>query len=460
MSAPPRKRRRTGLWLSAVTALLLVAAVAALLVVRPGPVQALLGGAAPSPSAEPSPAPPPAVLTAASGAPVPTESGLGAAIDGLATDSRLGRLSASVVDVETGEQLYERNSQDPVVPASVTKLVTAAAVLSARGPSYRLATRAVAGSQPGDVVLVGGGDPTLAVDAGDTYAGAARLDQLAAQVKRHLGNRKPIRVLVDASVFTGPTAGPGWDADIANSGFAGYITGLMVNGGRIDPDRRAPRATKPELAAGRAFAKLLGVPEESVVTGEASKGATALGVVKSPPLIRLVETMLLDSDNVIAEALARQVALARHGEPTFDGAAKATTEVMDELGLPSEQLTLSDGSGLSGHDKLTTSLLSSLLTYAANKQHPELAALFTGLPVAGYSGTLHDRFGRESSAVGLVRAKTGTLNGVSSLTGIVVDADGRLLGFSLIANQVPGGSDGAESALDEIAAKLAACGCR
>jgi D-alanyl-D-alanine carboxypeptidase/D-alanyl-D-alanine-endopeptidase (penicillin-binding protein 4) len=338
--------------------------------------------------------------------------------------------------------------------------VTAAAVLSARGPSYRLATRAVAGSEPGEVVLVGAGDPTLAVDGGDTYAGAARLDKLAAQVKKQLGTKQPTRVLVDSTVFSGPTAGPGWDADIANTGYAGYITGLMVNGGRIDPKQRAPRSNQPELAAGRAFAKLLGVPEESVATGEAREGATQLGVVKSPPLIRLVETMLLDSDNVIAETLARQVALARHGEPTFAGAAQATTEVMDELGLPSSQLQLSDGSGLSVKDRLTASLLSELLTYAANDQHSEVSGLFTGLAVAGYSGTLHDRFGRQSPAVGLVRAKTGTLNGVSSLAGVVVDADGRLLGFSLIANQVPGGPDAAESVLDEIAAELAACGCR
>jgi D-alanyl-D-alanine carboxypeptidase/D-alanyl-D-alanine-endopeptidase (penicillin-binding protein 4) len=447
-------------WVSVVTALLLVASIAAVLVVRPGPVGALLGDAVPSPSAKPSPRPPAAVLATASDAPVPTATGISAAIDDLAGDSRLGHLSASVVDLRTGEQLYERNSTDPVIPASVTKLVTAAAVLSVRGPSYRLATRAVAGSQPGEVVLVGGGDPTLAVDGGDTYAGAARLDQLAAQVKKALGGKKPTKVLVDASIFSGPTAGPGWDADLANTGYAGFITGLMVNGGRIDPEQRAPRSTQPELAAGREFARLLGVPGESVVTGEAGEGATELGVVKSPPLIRLVEMMLLDSDNVIAEALARQVALARHEEPTFEGAARATAAVIGKLGLPAEQLSLADGSGLSERDKLTTSLLSSLLTYAAKPQHPELAGLFSGLPVAGYSGTLDDRFGKDSTAAGLVRAKTGTLNGVSALAGIVVDADGRLLGFSLIANQVPGGPAAAEAALDQIAAKLTACGCR
>ncbi|MGH3646406.1 MAG: D-alanyl-D-alanine carboxypeptidase, partial [Micromonosporaceae bacterium] len=131
------------------------------------------------------------------------------------------------------------------------------------------------------------------------------------------------------------------------------------------------------------------------------------------------------------------------------------------LGLDTEPITLADGSGLSRRNQLTAGLLTSLLVLAADDAHPELAGVFTGLAVAGYSGTLHDRFGAAAGAgAGLVRAKTGTLNGVSSLAGVVVDADGRLLGFSLIANNVPGGLDSAEPVLDKIAAKLAACGCR
>ena len=97
------------------------------------------------------------------------------------------------------------------MPASTTKLITAATVLAARGPAYRIATRVVAGSAPGEVVLVGGGDPTLAINATGSYPGAARLDLLAAQVKKALGGTAPTKVTVDTSLFPGPVYGPGWD---------------------------------------------------------------------------------------------------------------------------------------------------------------------------------------------------------------------------------------------------------
>src|SRR6185436_4288784 len=99
-------------------------------------------------------------------------------------DGRLGgHVTASVIDVASGDVLYDRDGAGPVVPASTAKLLTAAAVLRARGPAYRIPTRAVAGATAGEVVLVGGGDPTLAAGSPSSYPGAARLDKLAAQVK-------------------------------------------------------------------------------------------------------------------------------------------------------------------------------------------------------------------------------------------------------------------------------------
>jgi D-alanyl-D-alanine carboxypeptidase/D-alanyl-D-alanine-endopeptidase (penicillin-binding protein 4) len=449
------------LWTSLGLVLLLVITAGTLLVVRPAPVRALLGEPAATPSPTASPPPPEPVLGDLTGTDLPTAAGLASAVDALAADPRVGQLSASIVDVMSGESLYDRDGEAPKVPASVTKLVTAAAVLATRGPGHRMATRAVKGTQPGEVVLVGAGDPTLAVDGGDTYRGAARLDKLAEQVKQALGSTPPTRVLVDSSVFTGAALGPGWDSDIAVYGYGAPITGLMVNGGRVRPKQQAPRSRQPDLAAGQAFAKLLGVPPNAVTVGQAAQGAAELGAVRSLSVLRLVEIMLRDSDNVVAESLARQVALARNAEASFEGAAQATREVLDELRLPTGQVQLSDGSGLSRNNRLTTALLAGLLTLAAGDDRPALSGLFAGLPVAGYSGTLHDRFaGEADTAVGLVRAKTGTLNGVSALAGVVPDADGRLLSFSLIANRVPGGAYAAQVVLDRIAAALAGCGCR
>jgi hypothetical protein len=129
------------------------------------------------------------VLAAADNAgPPPSAAALRAAIEPLIRAKALGDVvNASIVDVGTGEALYQRNPDARTTPASTAKLLTAAAVLAARGPAYRLTTRAVAGPEPGDVVLVGGGDPTLAVNGVGQFPGAARLDRLAAQVKTALG---------------------------------------------------------------------------------------------------------------------------------------------------------------------------------------------------------------------------------------------------------------------------------
>jgi D-alanyl-D-alanine carboxypeptidase/D-alanyl-D-alanine-endopeptidase (penicillin-binding protein 4) len=409
----------------------------------------------------PTPAPEPvAVLEApAADAPAPTADGVRAAIEDLVTDGGLGgRVSAAVVDLATGENLYAREPDTPAIPASTTKLVTGAAVLASRGPAYQIETLALAGAEPGEVVLVGGGDPSLAAGEDGFYSDAASLVDLATQVRET--GQSVTRVTVDSSLFTGPVHGD-WDSDIPGGGYVGPITALMTDGGRIDPDpgqvgRPAERWEEPDLAAGEAFAELLGV-DAAVERGSAPAGAAELGRVVSPPILRLVDVMLATSDNVLAEALARQVAVARDEAASFEGAATSVTQVLDELGVPVGGIALADGSGLSRTNRLSATLLTDLLVAAA--EDPELAGLLAGLPVAGWSGTLADRFDN-GDGVGVVRAKTGTLAGVNALAGLVVTTDGRPLVFAVLADQVPVGQEEAERALDAIAAALAECGCR
>jgi D-alanyl-D-alanine carboxypeptidase/D-alanyl-D-alanine-endopeptidase (penicillin-binding protein 4) len=347
-----------------------------------------------------------------------------------------------------------------MVPASVTKLVTATTVLATRGPTYRLATAAASGPNPGDVVLVAGGDPTLSIGAGGSYAGAARLDDLAQQVKKSLGDVKPTRVIYDESLFSGDVLGPGWDPDTATGGYGSQITALMTDGARVNPKRATGATTryaKPDLAAAQAFAKLLGVPNQAVVPGKKPEGAKELGRVESAPLLRIVEFMLAESDNVVAEMMARQVAIAKGQPASFAGAAAAMKATLEQLGIPIAGYGLQDGSGLSRNGRLSPSLLTALLATAARPDKPELHGVFTGLPVAGYSGTLASRY-RGSSAAGEVRAKTGTLTGVSSIAGLIVDLDGRTLAFAVIADANES-TPQAVAALDQIGAALAACGC-
>ena len=376
-------------------------------------------------------------------------------------------MTASVVDVDTGQQVYGREASGSAIPASTAKLLTAAAVLSARGPAYRIPTRAVAGNAPGEVVLIGAGDPSLAAGAVASYPGAARLDLLAQQVRQSLGGQDPTRVIIDTSLYTGPTyPTPQWyEADL-NSGFIAHITALMTDGARRDPSRTksgAARYAQPDVAAGEQFAAALGLPPGAVTRGTAPARSEQLGEVLSPPIGRLVEVMLAESDNVLAEGLARQVAVARGMPASFDGAAQATRAELADMGLPLAGYTVVDGSGLSHFNRVSAGLLTGVLALAAAPDHPELRPIVSGLPVAAYSGTLFERYldpANGGGAASVVRAKTGTLTGVSALAGLVVDADGRLLAFSVIADATGGVNLRAtEAALDRVAAAIADCGC-
>nr|WP_204334782.1 D-alanyl-D-alanine carboxypeptidase/D-alanyl-D-alanine-endopeptidase [Micromonospora solifontis] len=466
--------------------LVIVVAGAGLAVLRPGPLAGWLGGsAAPTAggrTAEPAPA---EVLAGADpNAATPTPDGVRAALEPLIGAAALGeRVNVSVADVATGTALYGRGQDTPTVPASVTKLATGVAVLAARGPAYRIPTRAVAGPNPGEVVLVGGGDPTLAVDKNGFYPGAARLDDLAGQVRTALGGQAPTKVIVDSSLFSGQVYGPGWDDDIPTGGFGAAITALTTDGARRDPEAArktfddahgaAERVPQPDLTAGRQFAKLLGLSGDAAGVkrgsaptasgGAAPAPGAELGRVESLPMVRLVDIMISDSDNVIAEYLARQVALAKGKPASFAGGAAATDEVLGELGLPAGEIDLADGSGLSRTNRISPSLLTDLITLAGNGSHPELAAIFGGLPVGGWSGTLGDRYQESATraGAGVVRAKTGTLTGVNAIAGLVTTADGRLLTFAVLTDRAPAGTlDATREALDRISSALAGCGCR
>jgi D-alanyl-D-alanine carboxypeptidase/D-alanyl-D-alanine-endopeptidase (penicillin-binding protein 4) len=132
-----------------------------------------------------------------------------------------------------------------------------------------------------------------------------------------------------------------------------------------------------------------------------------------------------------------------------------------ELGLPADEADLSDASGLSRNNAISPKLLTDLLALAARGEQPALSAMFGGLPVAGWSGTLRSRFVTPAPnriGQGLVRAKTGTLTGVNTISGQLVTGDGRLLVFAIMADRT-GDSVLARQALDRIAAKLVTCGC-
>ncbi|SDF58340.1 D-alanyl-D-alanine carboxypeptidase/D-alanyl-D-alanine endopeptidase [Klenkia brasiliensis] len=465
----PRRNWRKRLW-QVLVALCVVAALGAgavLLATREDPdpdaVAAVPTDAVAVPEAQlPELTEPAAALAALStGAPTPDPVTLQAALAPLLAAPALGSgLSAEVVDVATGTTLLDTDADDPGTPASTAKLLTGLAALTTLGPGATIETRVVAGAQPGEVVLVGGGDPTLSTTApSQSYPGAATVADLAAQVQAALGGAPVTSVVVDGSLYTGPLTAPAWGSEDAPSTYAAPVTAAAVDGARVDPGL-AQRSGQPGTDAGAALATALGVPGAPVSLGTAPAGAQVLGTVRSAPVERLVEQALTASDNLLAEDLARQVALATGREASFAGSAEAVTAAVAAAGFGTTGLTLSDGSGLSGTDRVPARLLVDVLEAAAGGAQPELGALLSGLPVAGYTGTLADRGDADpATAPGTVRAKTGTLATTSALAGLVVTADGRLLAFALLADGTPGNVSASEAALDAVAARMAACGC-
>lgn len=456
----------------AVVAVVLVAAAAGGVGIGFG-APALLGRLAASQAAEIAPPPPPVtpnrVLQPVAGqAPAPTPAGIATLLDPLVTQDRLGALSGQVVDPASGAVLWERDSAQVRVPGSTAKLLTAGAALLALDHQDRLSTTVVAGTEPGTVVLVGGGDPTLsALPAGEesVYPGAAHLDDLVAQVRA--AARGPVdRVVVDVDRYAGDVLAQGWDPADVPAGYIAPIVPVMLDGGRADPaEDVSARSADPAQAAGAELARRLGADPAATTLGVAPAGARMLGTVRSAPVEDLVATVVGSSDNVLAEVLAREVALAVGTEPSFSGATEAVLRVLAGSGFDVGAVTLFDGSGLSVRDEVSAGLLADLLAAAAGPEDgvsptAALRPLLTGLPVAGGTGTLFDRYESDTSddGRGWVRAKTGTLTGVNSLAGTVLTEDGRLLAFALLSN----GPDpvAARPRLDEMAAALRSCGCR
>ncbi|WP_438818936.1 D-alanyl-D-alanine carboxypeptidase/D-alanyl-D-alanine endopeptidase [Streptomyces hilarionis] len=389
---------------------------------------------------------------------LPTGTGLTGVLGPLLGDPALGaRHTAAVVDVATGRRLYDAGAGRALTPASTTKIATAVAALSAMGGEHRFTTRAVLEPDTRELVLVGGGDPTLTAraDAG----GWASLRTLAASTAAALKKRGLTKVTLsyDTTLYAGSRIHPiGVNPNLAP------VTALSADEGRTDDSDSGPtaRVGDPAADATATFAALLrtaGVTTTSPGPSKATTRAQSLATVASPPLSALVERMLTNSDNDIAEALARQTAVATGVRADFAGAGRAVHAQLKKLGLPVAGARFRDGSGLDRQDRLTADLLTALLVAAGDPRRPDLRPVLTGLPVAGFTGTLTSRY--TDGAAGVVRAKTGTLTGVNTLAGTVVDRDGRLLAFALMA---AGTTDpaAAQTALDRAATALAGCGCR
>ena len=408
--------------------------------------------------------PVPGLEAATADAPAPDPAALDRILGPLADAPAAGDLTARVVDDATGQVLWERRPTDARVPASTVKLLTAVAALSRLPADARADTVLAEGTEPDTLVVVPGGDPTMSggAEAGPLFPGAGTIPR-AAEVVRSAGLR-PARIVVDPGPDTGPALGPGWSPAEIAAGNIAPVQPWMLDGGRLDPaDVYSPRSPEPMLAAGRALALALDLDPERVRLAEAPvQAGRELGRVPSASLTERLRSMLLHSDNVLAETLCREVALDRSPEQRADFAAgtAAVLETLAERGIDVSGVHLDDCSGMSPGNRVSAAVLTDVLRLAAGPDATrEMRDLLDALPIAAATGTLADRYsGPAASGAGWVRAKTGTLSGTSALAGTVTSADGRTMSFALLSS----GTNPADArpALDRIAAALRDCGCR
>jgi len=361
-----------------------------------------------------------------------------------------------------------RRPDDALTPASTQKLLVATVALDTLGPDFRFETKVVAESRPkdgtvGPLWLVGSGDPTLATPEYALWLKdrpryrlrqvtplAALADGLlAAGVRRVDGG-----IVGDDARYDRARTVPGWKPSYVSDGEVGPLGALLVNDGFTVFDQPvAKQAADPALHAAGELTRLAGELGIAVsgppASGIAPGKAVTIATVRSAPLSEIVAGMLSESDNTAAELLTRELGVVKAQDGSTAAGVKAVIAALAAAGLPTAGIVLGDGSGLLSTNHVPCSALAAVLRLPDRSGAPRLEPL---LAVAGRSGTLAPRL-VDTPLDGKVRAKTGSLDGVSGLAGFV---DGRReLSFTLLVNGNP--SDAAGRLLqDRLVALLAA----
>lgn len=430
--------------------------------VPPGTFEEPVSTATPSAAGDTDGLPSP-VLPSEIAARAPSAARVTARLDAVDARGMGGRFSGQVSDLTTGKVLYAHRAGSPAVPASATKLLTAAAALSLLGSDHAFRTEVVR-SGPGRLVLVGGGDPYLATTAPKPgEAGRASLAALAADTSAELkrGGTTKVTLGYDASLFSGPAWNPGWPRSYADQ--VTPVSALWADRGRVAGVSPGPRVANPAQDAARAFARALekrGLTVTRIARAKAPASAAPVATATSTPLEQVVERLLLASDNDAAEVLLRHVALADDRPGSSTEGTRAVQRELDRLGVWPGEARMQDGSGLARSTQVPARTLVELVRLAADPEHPELRGLLTGLPVAGTEGSLRSRHSDEQSwsGRGVVRGKTGTLTGVHALAGYLRTQDQHLVAFAFLVNDATNDYE-AKVWLDRVTAALSRCGC-
>ena len=345
-----------------------------------------------------------------------------------------------VVAVETGEVIYEKNSHKLHHPASTTKLFTAATALAKLGSDYQFETTlyadtVVATEVVGNIYLKGRADPVLQpqdiVKLGDAL--------LQMGVKSVQGD-----VVVDETYLDAIWEGPGWMWDDRPL----WISALSIR--EVEPDANIMSRA---FACGHLLKVALmekGVQiAGGIVSGTVPSDAHSVAKHLSPPLADILKLMNKPSDNWIAELLFKTMGAEVIGEPgTWKKGREVITGFLEEIMDEPPAHRFVDGSGLSRYNLLNAELLTRLLVYMYHN-FELMPEYLSSLPIAGVDGTLKNRM-QGMSAERMLRAKTGTLSGVSALAGYTVTADDEVFAFGILISHYVGPAASARRVQDRI----------
>jgi D-alanyl-D-alanine carboxypeptidase/D-alanyl-D-alanine-endopeptidase (penicillin-binding protein 4) len=370
--------------------------------------------------------------------------------------------SCLVVEVD-GRPIVAHQPTTALIPASVMKLVTAVAVLDHIGPEERFATRLVTdapvadGVVQGDLWIVGGGDPLLATPE---YAAAlsrpqARtpFEELALQLAGAGITTVDGRILGDDLRYDQDREVDAWPSRYVDEGSVGPLSALSVDDGR-EPSGDSFEASgdPPRTAAAHLDAALEAAGIQ--VNGGEARAAPAplepqvLVELTSPPVAEIIQQMLQESDNNTAELLVKELGLRIGGTGTTEAGAAVVHQSLEQRGLDIGQFAVVDGSGLARENLQSCQTIETLLD-----ESPPGTVVGDGLAVAGRSGTLANRYG-DSPLAGVLRAKTGSLNEVATLAGLVPTADG-VIDFAQLLNGLPIGDEAGTALQDRLVEVLA-----
>ncbi len=335
------------------------------------------------------------------------------------------------------------NPTQSFAPASTMKIITSSAALLTVGPDFRFTTRVETGADitvtngvlPGPAYLIGSGDPLLATRAFSRRyleGNGTPLERLAANIRRSGVRSISGGIVVDESLFDTKRMGPQWKSDYAFE--CGPLSAVATNQGRAG-NSEARNVASPAIAAGQRLAialRRVGVTVHgSIRRGNDVPGGTTIGEVKSKPLSAILGFMNPSSNNFTAETLTKDVGAYGAGHGTTAAGTAYAEKVLKEHGALAPGDNLVDGSGLSHANRLSASTLTTMLGEATT--NPEWGDALIQSLARGGEGTLIHRL-RDPAVRSRLRAKTGYINGVASLAGIVTSTSGARYAFAFLIN--------------------------